>query len=205
MKSFQKPFGDSIWILNGRLVLARVCNYSLFFLCKCTCDCRSQCIMSVPMQMETEGTCALCMCVSLCLCLRGLRTSHDSQPRHNTHRQVWELGRVRAQILEHGLAEQIFLSFPISVSLLLSMYSLFPTVPNTEGLFVIQSRKCNWSQICPAFCLISSLLCSCRLPSSSPCLASVSETHGNKWSSDKIDLVMSWVSDFKCSLRWHLG
>lgn len=38
----------------------------------------------------------------------------------------------------------------LSASPLVSLYSPFPTVPNTEGLFVIQSRKCNWSQICPA-------------------------------------------------------
>lgn len=87
-----------------------------------------------------------------------------------------------------------------SLSLSHSLYSILPTVPCTEGLFVIQSRKCNWSQICPAFCLISSLLCSCRLPS--PCaLASVSETHGNKWSSEKTDLMMSWMSDFQVLLQ----
>lgn len=30
-----------------------------------------------------------------------------------------------------------------------------PTVPNTEGLFVAQRRKCNWSQICSPLCLKS--------------------------------------------------
>lgn len=53
----------------------------------------------------------------------------------------------------------------LSVSLLVSLYSLFLTVPNTESLFVIQRRKCNRSQICHAFCLISSCLCSYGLTS----------------------------------------
>lgn len=52
----------------------------------------------------------------------------------------------------------------VSVSLLLSP---FPSVPDTEDFFVIQSRKCIQSQICFGSCLISSLLCSCRLPSPS--------------------------------------
>lgn len=221
MKILQKPYSISIWIQNGRLVLPRVGN-----LCKWTCDCESQHIMSVAMQMKTEEkVCFVCLCVysqeclPQCLCLRGSHTSHGSQSCHNTHRQVWGLERVWAQILEHGLIEQIlhspscnFLSLAlslllnVSLSLLLPLYSVFPTVPSTEGLFVIQSRKCNWSQICPAFCLISSFLCSCRLPS--PCVwpQTASVRHmGTSGAKTEIDLVMSWMSDFKYSSRWHFG
>lgn len=122
--------------------------------------------------MKSEGAEALNVRLSTCLCLQSVRTSHDSQLRHNTHRQVRGPGEsgspdcgarprwanitlspiyvCRARALIHCL----------SVSLLVSLHSLFLTVPNTESLFVIQRRKCNRSQICHAFCLISSRLCS---------------------------------------------
>ncbi len=160
-------FCASVHVIVRASALCRyLCKWKLreHVLCVCVCVCVCEC----P-----------CGCLYACLCLQRPRTSHDSQLCHNTHRQVWGLERARAQIVEHGLAEQILLSLSqflslslslshsMSVSLLVSLYSLFPTVPNTEGFFVIQSRKCNWSQICPAFCLISSLLCSNRLPS--PC------------------------------------
>lgn len=130
MKILQKPYSVAIWIQNGRLVLPRVGN-----LCKWTCDCESQHIMSVPMQMKTEEkVCFVCLCVysqeclPLCLCLWGSHTSHESQSCHNTHRQVWGLGRVWAQILERGLIEQIlhspschFLSLALSLSYWMSL------------------------------------------------------------------------------------
>lgn len=211
----------------GDWVLACVCNYSFF--CGCTCDCGSQCIMLVPMQMKTEGACALCVCECVCVSVHVslwvpvcmfvfTKASHIPQFAASPQHTQTGVRTGESESPDCGAWPRwanITLALPISVSLSLSfavclswfsLYSLFPTVPNTESLFVIQSRKCNWSQICPAFRLISSLLCSNRLPS--PCAwpqTASAEAHGNKRSSDEMDLVRSCMSDFKCSLRWHLG
>ncbi len=221
MKSLQKPFGDSIWILNGGPVFTCVCNYSFFcasvhvtaragVLCRNLCKWKLRehvlyvCVCVCVWERERE-------CVCACLCLQMPRTSHDSQLRHNTHRQVWGLEGARAQIAEHGLAEQILLSLSLShsvsvcLSLSLSAFSLFHCA-NTEGLFVIQSRKCKLSQIWPAllFDTIPSLFLRPPIAKRSAS-CSISREHGNKGSSDEIDPMISSMSGFKCGLRWHLG
>lgn len=131
MKSLWKPHGDTIWILNGRLVLVCVCNYSFLFCVSLHVIVRASalCLHLCKWNQREHVLCVhLRGCPSACLCLQRPRTSHDSQLRHNTHRQVWGLERARAQIVEHGLAEQISLSlsqfFPISLSLTHSPVSL---------------------------------------------------------------------------------
>lgn len=149
--------------------------------------------MSVPMQMKNEGAracvcvCIQCVCVSLWVpvCVFVFtKASHIPRfsilSRTTTHTQTgvrtggtqstgfWSMALLsKYYSLNFCLSLSPSLCHSVSVSLVCSLYSLFPTMPNTEGFFVIQSRKCNWSQNCPGFCLISSLLCSCRLPS--PC------------------------------------
>lgn len=102
--------------------------------------------------------------------IHGFATTHtdrceDWSEREPRLRSTASLSKHCSLSLSLSQSPSASLSLCLSVSPSVSLHPLSPTVPNTEGLFVIQSRKCNRSQICPAFCLISSLLCSNGLPS----------------------------------------
>lgn len=108
---------------------------------------------------ESEGACApepVCMFVLVCELTRpttrGFATTHTDRCED---RGESERAGERARTVARGLAVQILLSSPSSVCLSPSWSHFIPTVPNTEGLFVAQRRKCNWSQSCHPFFLIS--------------------------------------------------
>lgn len=148
-------------------------------------------------------------CRSACLYLQRARTSHDSWLRHHTHRQVWGLKRARAQIVEHGLAEQIFLSlspsnlclplalsFNVCLSLGPSVFSLSHCARHRGPLCYSEKEmqlepNLPWflPNIIPPLFLRSPIM---RLASDN-----ISLTLGNKWSSHRMDLMMYWMSDFK--------
>lgn len=127
--------------------------------------------MTAPMQMKTEMACALYLWLYMRLTAHSCRTSHNSR----THTDRCEGRREREPCWSTASLSKYPTPFPISVCLLpfsqclslflLPLFPAFPTVPSTQDFFVIQSRKCNWSQICLGSCLISSLLCSRCLPS----------------------------------------
>ena len=110
--------------------------------------------------------------LTACLYFQNLNTSFDSHTY--THTQT---GVRAGDFGAWPCWANITLPFPIYVpapiflrmSLLCSLCSLsFPLCQTQRtSLLFCYSRKCNWSQICLGFCLISSLLCSCRLLS--PC------------------------------------
>lgn len=145
-----------------------VCNY-IFCMCECTCERESPSIMQICMQMKSEGACApepVCMFVLVCELTRpttrGFATTHTDRCED---RGESERARERDLTVERGLPRCAniallslqFVSAALSFSVCLSpSWSHFiPTVPNTEGLFVVQRRKCNWSQICHPLFLIS--------------------------------------------------
>lgn len=102
----------------------------------------------------------------LCWCVNSHVPPLGASPQHTqTGVRTGERARERDLTVERGLPRCAniallslqFVSAALSFSVCLSpSWSHFiPTVPNTEGLFVVQRRKCNWSQICHPLFLIS--------------------------------------------------
>lgn len=139
-------------------------NY-IFCMCECTCERESPSIMQIRMQMKSEGACApepVYMFVLVCELTRpttrGFTTTHTDrcEDRGESERASPDCGAnpCCANIVLLSL-QFVSAARSFSVCLSPSWSHFIPTVPNTEGLFVAQRRKRNWSQICHPFFLIS--------------------------------------------------
>ena len=140
-------------------------------MCEGTCERESPSIMQICMQMKSEGACAsepIYMFVLVCELTRpttrGFATTHtdrcedrgEKERERERERESSDCG-ARPRCANIALLSLQFVSAALSFSVCLSpsWAHFIPTVPNTERLFVAQRRKCNWSQICHPFFLIS--------------------------------------------------
>lgn len=104
----------------------------------------------------------------LCLCVNSHIPPFAASPQHtdrceDRRERARERGSGRAspdcgarpRCANIALLSPVCLLLSLRVCLSPSWSHCIPTVPNTEGLFVAQRRKCNWSQIGPPLCLKS--------------------------------------------------
>lgn len=172
--------------------------------------------------MQTEGACAMpvCECVSQCVpaCVfvftkgshiprfpaspqhtqTGVRTGESESPDCG----AWpRWANITLSLQFRSTARS--LSFNVCLPLGLSVFSLShcakhrgPLCYSEKEMQLEPNPPCFLSNIIPPLFL--------RTPTMLSASNNISLTLGNKWSWDKTDLVMSWMSDFKCSSRWPL-
>lgn len=226
MKSLRKPYGDSIWILTGRWVLASVHKYR-FFVCECTCDCESSALCWYLYTNENWGPRGLecarpsALPVSMFVFAKGSHIPRlSASPQHTrTGVRTGESGSPDCGAWPRWANITLSLSLPPSdLCLPLSLsHSMSVCLPLGLAVFSLSHCAKHREPLCYSEkemqpepnlpCFLSNIILPLFLRSHIMCLASnnISMTLGNKWRSDEIDLVMSWMSDFKCSSRWHLG